>query len=63
MIERKNSENITSEFSEPLKFTKIALNEFGMEVSWNSISINYNNTKFKYHNGQEEFHIVIPGEF
>ena len=64
MIEkRENSENITTEFPEPLKFTKIALREFEMEVSWNNISEKCNSNKFKYHNGQEVFCVVIPDGF
>ena len=55
IVTSKNSENITSDFSEPLKLTKIALKEFEMEVSWNTISKKYNNNKFKHHNGQVEF--------
>ena len=48
IVKRENSENITIEFTEPLKFTKIALKEFEMEVSWNNISKKYNNNKLKY---------------
>lgn len=63
LVRRKNSENFTTEFSEPLKFTKIALQEFEMEVSWNNISEKYNNNKFKYQKNQEVFNVVIPDGF
>ena len=33
IVKRENSENITTEFPESLKFTKIALKEFEMEAS------------------------------
>ena len=60
---REKSENFTTEFSKPLKFTKIALQEFEMEVSWDNISENYNNNKFKYYNGSEWFDVIIPDGF
>ena len=62
-VKSENSENIITEFPEPLKYTKISLKEFEKEISCNNIREKYNNNKFKYHNGQEDFHVIIPDGF
>ena len=64
IVKKENSENITTEFPEPLKFKKKnALKNLKWKYPWIIISEKYNNNKFKYHNGQEKFHVVIPDGF